>query len=137
VRVVLDVGVLAAAFTTRGLCADVLRAVLTAHTLLTAKTVLRGLRRMLLERAGVPVTTVDQIIPFLRQYAEPYLEDPALPDSGETVDITGLVRAATAAGADALVTNRRAVREIGRETPLAIVAPRDFWELLRRAAERR
>jgi predicted nucleic acid-binding protein len=45
----LDTNVLVSAFATRGLCADVLRHVLTEHELLTGEVVLAELRRALRE----------------------------------------------------------------------------------------
>lgn len=65
-RVLLDARVLAAAFTTRGLCADVLRAVLCHHELLTARPILRELRSLLSDRLGIPGNAADQIVPFVR-----------------------------------------------------------------------
>lgn len=68
-KVVLDARVLAAAFTSRGLCADVLRAVLSHHELLIARPILRDLRSLLSERLGVPGSAADQIVPFVRGQA--------------------------------------------------------------------
>ena len=45
-RVFLDTNVLASAAATRGLCADVLREVLTSHELLTSAQVLSELKRV-------------------------------------------------------------------------------------------
>ena len=46
-RVFFDTNVLVSAFLARGLCADLLRLVLTEHTLVTSEVVLAGLESML------------------------------------------------------------------------------------------
>ena len=69
VRVFLDTNVLVAAFATRGLCADLLRAVLAKHELLSSATVVKELTRTLVEKIRVPEPTVDEIVAFLRSSA--------------------------------------------------------------------
>jgi len=61
VRVFLDTNVLVAAFATRGLCADLLRAVLAEHELLSSATVVEELTRTLDEKIRVPEATVREI----------------------------------------------------------------------------
>ena len=53
--------VLAAAFATRGLCADVMRAVLAEHQLLVGEVVLTELRRALSRRIKVPGADLEDI----------------------------------------------------------------------------
>lgn len=53
-RVFLDTNVLVSAFTTRGLCADLLRLVLAGHEPLSGEIILQELRRVLDERFRVP-----------------------------------------------------------------------------------
>lgn len=65
-RVFLDTNVLVAAFATRGLCADVLRAVLTQHDLLISEVVLAELRNVLPRKLGLPLATVQEIVSFLQ-----------------------------------------------------------------------
>ena len=51
-RVLLDTNVIVSAVTTRGLCADVFRAVLSAHELVTCAQVLQEVRRILSMKFG-------------------------------------------------------------------------------------
>ena len=53
-RVLLDTNVIVSAVTTRGLCADVFRAVLSAHELVTCAKVLQEVRRILSMKFLVP-----------------------------------------------------------------------------------
>jgi predicted nucleic acid-binding protein len=69
VKAFLDTNVLVAAFTTRGLCADVPRTVLAEHELLLSPTLIEELRRTLVEKIGVPEQTVRDIVTFLRASA--------------------------------------------------------------------
>ncbi len=66
-RVFLDTNVLASAAATRGLCADVLREVLTSHELLTSPQVLGELKRVLRTKFGVAQDLIDDFISLMRQ----------------------------------------------------------------------
>lgn len=107
-KVWLDAPILAAAFTTRGLCADVLRAVLAHHELLTTPSVLRELRALLIETLGVPPAAADQIVPFIRGQAS--LLEPAR------------------IGADVRVSTVARTHETPGPPP--ITDPRGFWRML-------
>ena len=61
-RVLLDTNVIVSAVTTRGLCADVFRAVLAAHELVTCAKVLQEVRRILGMKFG-RTGTVNRRIP--------------------------------------------------------------------------
>lgn len=67
-RVFLDTNVLASAFGTRGLCADVIRLILAEHELVTAEVVIEELRAVLRRKFGVPAQVVREIESFLRGY---------------------------------------------------------------------
>jgi uncharacterized protein len=131
-RVCLDAPVLAAAFATRGLCADVLRLVLVQHRLVCGRPVLSELRRMLTERLQIPVPTADQIIPFVREQAE--ISNPSRPVAAADAGQGWLLASAMDAAADVLVTQRRALLQGGEALPLTVTHPRGFWELVRQGS---
>ena len=60
-RVLLDSTILVAAFTTRGLCADVVRVVLTDHSLVVGEVNVREVRRVLSQRMKVPADVVARV----------------------------------------------------------------------------
>ena len=103
-RVLLDTNVIVSAVTTRGLCADVFRAVLAAHELVTCAQVLQEVRRILGMKFDVPEQLIAEYLELIGQdaiVAEP--EDlPDLPIQDR--DDVAIVAAAIGAKAEVLVT---------------------------------
>lgn len=128
-KVCLDAPVLAAAFATRGLCADVLRLVLARHRLVASRAVLADVRRLLTDRLGVPATVADQVPPFLREHAE--ISNPAEPWPDVDLAQGWLLALAVHARADLLVTHSRSLIERGPELPLSAIGPRGCWQRMR------
>jgi predicted nucleic acid-binding protein len=130
VKVFPDTNVLASAFGTRGLCADVLRLILAEHELVTAEVVIEELRAVLKKKFEVSAATIGQIDGFLRGYhVEPKpgeLPGLKLADRNDLL----VVGSALKAGADVLVTGDQEILEL-EEKPkaLRIVNPREFWNL--------
>lgn len=130
-RVCLDTNVLVAAFATRGLCADVLRTVLAEHDLVIGDVILAELRRTLVAKLKLPPDRVDAVeavlatVPIIPKPAEPSplaIRDPA---------DRWILATAIAGAADVLVTGDRDLLTVTAESPIPIVEPRAFWELLR------
>ena len=130
-KVFLDTNVLASALATRGLCADVLREVFSSHDLLTCEEVLEELRGVLRDTFGVPEELIREVLGLLlretkiittRKSARIHLED-------ET-DIP-ILSAALAGEAEVFVTGDKEVQRIGKIESMAILSPREFWEMLR------
>lgn len=131
-RVFLDTNVLVSAFATRGVCADVLRVVLTEHTLVTGEVVLRELGRVLRTRIGLPPGAVREIDEFLREYdvAPKPAARAALPQRDP--DDQWVVASAVESRADVLVTGDRDLLDLAADAPSKIVDPRGFWDLVRK-----
>lgn len=131
-RVFLDTNVLVSAFATRGLSADVLRFVLSEHTLITGEVVLRELARVLSKRIRLPKSRVDDIVAFLREFE--VVPKPRTPP--EIVirdeDDRWVLASAVSTAADVLVTGDRDLLDVATKVPLKIVDPRGFWELASR-----
>lgn len=131
-RVFFDTNVLVSAFLARGLCADLLRLVLTEHTLLTSEVVLSELRDVLNRKGRLPSQQVDAIETFLR-------EQPVAPRPTQTLAL-GLIDAddewvlasAVLANADLFVTGDQGLLAC-RLPPMPLVNPRSCWEQLRGA----
>ena len=132
-RVFLDTNVLVSAFATRGLCADVLRTVLSEHELVTGEIILAELDRVLSKKLGLPRGHVDEIMELLKQQAvvpaptaTPSL---ALRDKDDRL----VIASAIAAQPELFVTGDREL--LGLDTcdlSFRIVSPREFWSLLAR-----
>jgi putative PIN family toxin of toxin-antitoxin system len=129
--VFLDTNVLVSAFATRGLCADVLRHILAQHDLITSEVVIVELRRVLRDRIKVPVPTIAAIEELLREQV--VVPKPAQPHPLPIRDANDrwVLASAVSGKADVLVTGDSDFLEMASRTPLPIVDPRGFWEMVR------
>ena len=129
-RVLLDTNVLVSAVTTRGLCADVFRALLAAHELVTCAQVLQEVRRILRIKFGVPEPLIAEYLELIGQdaiVAEP--EDlPDLPIQDR--DDAAIVAAAIGARAEVLVTGDHELQSFKNAGKVRLLSPRAFWEEL-------
>lgn len=130
-RVCLDTNVLVAAFATRGLCSDVLRTVLAEHDLVIGEVILAELRRTLANKLRVPADRIAAVEAVLSTV--PIIRKPAEPSSLAIRDLADRWILATAieGAADVLVTGDRDLLEVAADSPIPILEPRAFWELLR------
>lgn len=126
-KVFLDTNVLVSAFTTRGLCADLLRRVLAEHELVTGEVVLRELRDVLLVRFRMPKVEVDGIEAFLRGFV--VAPEPAAPHAVPIRDPDDgwVLASAVAAAADVLVTGDAELLVVADQVELRVMSPRQFW----------
>lgn len=127
-RVFPDTNVLASAFGTRGLCADVLRLILAEHELLTGEIVIEELRTVLGRKFALPARAVAEVETFLRGYhVQPKprrLLAVGLRDRGDLL----VVGSALEAGADVLITGDREMLALKKKpSGLEIIDPRQFW----------
>jgi len=131
VKIYLDTNVLVSAVATRGLCADVLHAVLAEHQLIVGDAVLSELRRVLRQKIRLPAGAVSEVEAFLRQQAVVVRTVPPLAIKIRDHDDLAILAEAVAGAADVLVTGDRDLLDIAARAPLPIVTPRGLWELLR------
>lgn len=129
-RVFLDTNVVVSGFTTRGLCADLIREVLASHTLITSEHVLAETEDVLLHRFGVPAEVVAEILALLRRQ-----EIAALPASLPDIavrdpDDLAVVAAAIQAHADFLVTGDKDITSLAPLEHVRVSTPRDFWNAI-------
>lgn len=130
-RVFFDTNVLASAFATHGLCADVVEAVVADHVLLTSEPVLAELEDVLYRRFRLPKERREAILAFLRKHhVEPAPETlPSIPLRDP--DDLPILASAIAARADVLVTGDNDLLSIRDQVAIPITDPRGFWSLLR------
>lgn len=130
-RVLLDTNVIVSAVTTRGLCADVFRAVLSDHDLVTCGKVLNEVQRILRSKFSVPAELVAEYIELLSHdtlIAEP---EGTVVVSIKDRDDAEIVAAAIAAGAQVLVTGDAELQRMRLVQGVSILSPRAFWEKLK------
>jgi len=130
-RVLLDTNVLVSAVTTRGLCADIFRAVLADHELVTCTKVLQEITRILHTKFSVPDSLISEYLELIRQDAI-LAEAKEAPDGKiKDVDDIEIIGAAISGKADVMVTGDREVQNIKPMRKLRIVSLRAFWEELK------
>ena len=122
---------LASAFGSRGLCADVLHLVIADHDLIVADVVLVELRRALREKFRVPTETVTEIEAFLRQHTVVPRPTKHLKLGLRDADDEWVVASARAGTADVIVTGDRDLLDAKVRLPVQALSPRSFWELVK------
>lgn len=129
-RVLLDTNVIVSAVTTRGLCADVFRAVLAAHELVICPQVLQEVRRILSMKFGVPEQLIAEYLELIGQ--EAILADPEEPPDLpiHDRDDAEIVAAAISARVQVLVTGDHDLQSLQSIGQVRIISPREFWEEL-------
>ena len=131
-RVFLDTNILAAAFTTRGLCADVVRYILAEHQLITGDVILTELHDVLTRRFKLPAGTTKDILDLLR--SQEVVPKPKKPSSIpiRDPDDAWVLASAIDGRCDVLVTGDRDLLDIAGSAQLPILNPRGFWEFVRK-----
>jgi putative PIN family toxin of toxin-antitoxin system len=137
VRVFLDTNLLASAAATRGLCADVLREVLTSHELLISPEVLIELKRVLRIKFGVPQDLIDDFISLVSQDTVPARPGAAPSLKIKDKDDLPILSAAVSGGADVFVTGDKEILAVRKVEGVLILSPREFWEKLTAQPQRR
>ena len=127
-RVFLDTNVLASALATRGLCTDILRAVINSEDLIISDALLVELRRILLKKFRVPQPLVDEMILFLQR-------DTIRAETGDLLDLgikdkddIIILSSAVNGKADIFVTGDKEVLSLGNVERMEILSPRGFWD---------
>lgn len=136
-RVYFDTNVLVSAFATRGLCADILRHVLAEHELLTGEINLSELSKVLLKRFGLPHMTVAAIEELLRRQVVIPRPKEKIAIAIRDPDDAWVLASAVSGNADVLVTGDHDLLEIESKSPVPIVNPRGYWNMIRGRHKRR
>jgi putative PIN family toxin of toxin-antitoxin system len=136
-RVFLDTNVLASAFGTRGLCADLLQVILGEHELVTGEVVIEELRRVLIRKFDTRADKVNDVERFLRGYhVEPKPGHLPNLNLSERSDLM-VVGSAINSKAEFMITGDREILALKKKPEgLRIVSPREFWNLAARTPRR-
>jgi putative PIN family toxin of toxin-antitoxin system len=130
-KVFLDTNVLVSAMATRGLCADVLREVLTSHQLVVSVPLFNELKLVLREKLRIPGELIDEAIEILQQDAHfvtsSTLSDVKIRDKDDLM----ILSSALNGNADLLVTGDKELLNLGKIEDMEIVSPRGFWKKMR------
>lgn len=130
-KVFLDTNVLVSALATRGLCADVLREVLTSHQVVVSAPLLAELKQALRQKLKVPSEFVTEAIKMLQKDAK--FSTPTDMPGIQIHDKDDLIIISSAlnGNADLFVTGDKELLDLGKVKQMKIVSPRTFWEKLK------
>jgi putative PIN family toxin of toxin-antitoxin system len=132
VRVFLDTNVVVSAVATRGLCADLLQAILAEHELVLGETGLREVRRVLSRKIRVRSDTIEELEGLLRSHAMVVKASGKGAIKGLDTADAAVVAEAVAGRVEVLVSGDQDLLELANP-PIRIVSPRGLWGALRRA----
>ena len=121
---------LVSAFTTRGICEDVLNVVLAEHQLVLGEAVLAELSRVLDKKMRMRSELAEEAVAFLRREAIIVSSAPTLPLELRDPDDVIVLSEAAAGLAEVVVTGDRDILDVAETLPLPVVSPRGFWEKL-------
>ena len=129
-RVFLDTNIIVSAFTTRGLCADLFREILAAHTLVTSDYILSETQDVLTRRFKVPEDTVIEMIALLRKQ-EITIRPATVPQIViRDLDDLPVLAAAIESKADYLVSGDKDITSLFPLKEIKIATPREFWTVI-------
>ena len=127
-RVFLDTNVLASALATRGLCADILREVMSNHVLIVSEPLLKELQRILPIKFKIPSSVTKEMIDFFRQDLIDANDDKLLNIKIDDKDDIVILSSAIHRQTEAFVTGDKEVIGLKHIDNMRILSPREFWD---------
>ena len=135
-RVLLDTNVLASAFGTRGVCAEIVEVVISEHRLLTCEPVLQELERVLSRKFRLPAPVVTGLLGLLESESELVPAAASRSISFKDPDDIPILACAIGGKADVFVTGDKALPDLGEISGIPILSPRQYWQRLAGLDER-
>jgi len=137
VRVFVDTNVLVSAVATRGLCADVMREVLSAHELVVTRQVLDEVGEVIVRKFGADPALAAEYVGLLEQEATIVRPAGLAGVELRDRDDVPILGAAVAARVELFVTGDRELQKLRKTGGVETVSPRRFWERLKSGGRRR
>ena len=134
-RICLDSNVLVAAFATRGLCADLLRLILSEHDLVVPEVVVEEARRVLRDKIRVDDEGMASFDAVIEQCEVAPSTDGPSPVPVRDPDDERVLADTVAAGCELLVTGDSDLLSIASKSPIPVLSPRAFMTLARGGSE--
>jgi predicted nucleic acid-binding protein len=123
-----DTNVPAAAAATRGLCADVLSAVLAEHEMILCPQIVSELKRVLKDKFALPGPLINDYVRLIQQDSIPCEPgDPPVTKLKDKDDL-GILFVAIGGKVDVLVTGDKELQRVGMVAAVRIMSPREFWQ---------
>jgi putative PIN family toxin of toxin-antitoxin system len=130
-RICLDSNVLVAAFVARGLCADLLRLVLSEYDLVIPEIVAEEVRRVLATKLNASPSALSAVDAVLERCQIVPDGNVPCPISLRDPDDERVLAAALAAGVEILVSGDQDLLVAAEESPIRILSPRALLTLAR------
>jgi uncharacterized protein len=131
-RIVLDTNVLIAAFAAQGLCHAVLEVCIDQHEIVLSESILKEFATNLERKIKAPSEVVGRAVQFLRDHASIHKVGKLLRRISRDASDDHVLSLANAADVDYIVTGDQDLLVLRKFNKVAIVLPRDFWEMLRK-----
>ena len=130
-KIVIDSNVIIAAFATHGLCSEVLELCLAEHDIFLCDVIIYEVRKALINKLKIPHRIVKDIIDFINEQSNK-VKPSELPKNvcRNPKDLVILSIAETS-GADIILTGDKDLLVLRKYKRTRIVAPAEFWKLLR------
>ena len=130
-KIFFDTNVLISAFTTRGLCAEIVEGVIARHHLLVGELVLDEFEYVLTDKFAFDQELLQVTIDYLRTFTiVPVPKDYSAIDELDEND-TLILQSAISASADLFVTGDSDFLRLQKKThDIKILSPRDLWKML-------
>ena len=126
-KVVLDTNVLVAAFTTHGLCYEVVEQCLRRKCIVISDYIAEELERILRDKFEVPKRKIQWFLRYLRQQCQSVKPSPVTADCCDKNDLP-VLGTLMAAKADILVAGDKGLLELDNFNGCPILSPREFYE---------
>ena len=130
-RVCLDSNVLVAAFVARGLCADLLKLVISEHDLVIPEVVVEEVGRVLTSKLKVSRAALSAAEAVLERCVIVPPSNVPSPISLRDPDDERVLADAISAGAEILVSGDQDLLVVAKDSPIRILSPRAFLTLAR------
>jgi len=131
-RVFLDTNVLISAVATRGLCADVMREVLTSHKLVVCEPLIKELQRNLKNKIKLSDELISEFISLLQSDSIFVKSEHVITINGIDENDCKILSCAIQGKAEVFVTGDKKLLDLRKIENLMIISPREFWERSKR-----
>ena len=127
-KIFLDTNVLISAVATRGLCADVMREVLTSHELVVCEALISELKRNLKSKIKLSNELIEEFTAMLQSDSVFVKPESSITINGIDKNDCAILSCAIQGDAQLFVTGDRELLNLQKVEQLIIISPREFWE---------
>jgi len=128
-KIVLDSNIIVAAYAGRGLCNSLFELCLDRHSIIISEFILREVERTLHNKLKMPLSNVQIIIDYLKEFCMVSTYDTITDDICRDKNDNDIISLAVSNNVDYLITGDNDLLVLKKYKKIKIVSPRDFWAL--------